>query len=85
MKNWMLICCFARDITTPQFFETKDEAVEAMCEEVADYIGFTTDEIMSIRLDDGKVDEYTHVDDDYAWSDKDYDCNWRIFNIEGRR
>lgn len=83
MKNWMLVCCYERDIEAPRFFKSKDEAVEAMCKDVADYIDFTTEEIMDARLDGVKIDNSTIVGDDYAYSDRHAYCDWKIFNIGG--
>lgn len=30
MKNWMLVCCYERDIEKPMFYETYEEAYKQM-------------------------------------------------------
>ena len=84
MKNWMLVCCYERDIETPKFFNTKEEAVKAMCADVADVLGMTTDEVMEVRANKNEIDEYAWICDDYAWSDRHNPGDWRIFDISGR-
>lgn len=92
MKNWMLVCCYERDIETPKFFDTKEKAVRAMCADVADVLGMTIDEVMEVRAngdtfhdtEPGKFNEYAWIGDDYAWSDRHVPYAWKIFNIEGR-
>lgn len=92
MKNWMLVCCCERDIETPRFFDTEEEAIKAMCADVADVLGMTTDEVMEVRANGdilrdtelGKFNEYAWIGDDYAWSDRHVPCDWKIFNVEGR-
>ena len=81
MKNWMLVCCYERDIETPKFFDTKEEAVKAMCADVADYIGFTVDEVIEARSNSGEIDNCTYIGIDYAWSDRHANCDWKIFNL----
>jgi len=77
MKNWMLVCCYERDIETPQFFDTKEEAVKAMCADVADVLGMTVDEAMEARENKNGINEY-------AWSDRHTTGDWKIFNLIGR-
>ena len=87
MKNWILVCCYERDIETPKFFDTKEEAVKAMCADVADVLGMTTDEVMEVRANkNGKngVNEVAWIGDDYAWSDRNVPGDWKIFNLIGR-
>ena len=87
MKNWMLVCCYERDIETPQFFDTKEDAVKAMCADVADVLGMTVDEVMEARENkNGKngINEYAWIGDDYAWSDRHVPGDWKIFNLIGR-
>lgn len=82
MKNWMLICCYERDIERPRFFETKEEAVAAMCAEVADYTGLTVEEVEEARNNGMETDNgSTYIGEDYAWSDRHACCDWKIFCI----
>ena len=84
MKNWMMVCCCERDIETPKFFNTKEEAVKAMCADVADVLGMTVDEVMEVRAKSNSINEYAWIGDDYAWSDRHVPCDWKIFNLIGR-
>ena len=84
MKNWMLVCCYERDIETPQFFDTKEEAVKAMCADVGDVLGMTPDEVMEARNSKNGINEYAWIGDDYAWSDRHVPGDWKIFNLIGR-
>jgi hypothetical protein len=89
MKNWMLVCCCERDIETPKFFDTKEEAVKAMCADVADVLGMPVDEVMEVRAngdivrdtEPGKINDYAWIADDYAWCDRHVPCDWKIFNL----
>ena len=81
MKNWMLVCCCERDIEHPRFFETKEEAVYAMCADVGDVLGMTPEEVMETRLNGTEINLYAIVGDDYAWSDRHVPCDWKVFDI----
>lgn len=80
----MLVCCCERDIETPEFFDTKEKAQEAMCKDFAEMIGWTTDEAKKVMLNGHDVNEYAQIFEDYAWSDRHVPCDWKIFNIVGR-
>lgn len=84
MKKWMLVCCCERDIETPEFFDTKEEAQEAMCKDFAEILGLTVEEAKKIMLKGHDVNEYARICEDYAWSDRHVPCDWKIFNIVGR-
>jgi hypothetical protein len=84
MKKWMLVCCCERDIETPEFFDTKGEAQEAMCKDFACMLGLTSEEVKKIMFKGHNVDEDASIFEDYAWADKHISCDWKIFNIVGR-
>lgn len=84
-KNWMLICCCNRDLETPSFYGTKEEAHKAMCAEVAEAVGLTPDEVIkSYSAGIKEVDRDAYVGNDFAYADKNDTCDWRIFNMIGR-
>ena len=84
MKNWMLVCCYERDIEAPKFFDTKEEAIRAMCADVGDVLGMTPDEVMEARENKTRIDDCAYVGDDFAWSDRHISGDWKIFNLIGR-
>lgn len=84
MKKWMLICCCERDIMYPEFFNTWDEAHRFMCEEVADALGMSVEEVTESYLNGEELGNNACVIEECAWCEtKNHDnCDWRIYNIE---
>lgn len=84
MKNWMLVCCYERDIETPSFFDTEEEAVKKMCAEFGEVVGITPEEAMEMRLEGKELNGSAYIGTDYAWADKHVPVDWKIFNLIGR-
>lgn len=85
MKNYMLICCCERDIEAPKFFDTHEEAHEAMAKDLADVLGMTKEEVMESYLEGKELGFYACLNYDSAWSDRHTTCDWQIFYIGGDR
>lgn len=82
MKNWMLVCCVERDIEEPRFYETYEEAYEQMRSEFAEFMGWNLDEVDDLMADSGSNVGLASMG---AWGERfGNNCDWKIFNIEGR-
>lgn len=85
MKNWMLVCCYERDIEEPQFFETYEEAYEQMRMEFLAMLGWKEEELEEMLIESGDECGLVKM---AAWAERyGNNCDWKIFNlteIEGR-
>jgi hypothetical protein len=81
MKKWCLISICERDIENPRFFDTKEEAQEAMCADLASIIKLTVEEVKKIMTTEHCVWDYAEVYEDYAWTDRNMNYDWRIFDV----
>lgn len=80
--KYMLVSVIDRDIYTPEFFDTHEEAHNKMCEEVADVWEVPTAEIKESYLAGEEYDDRTCVIKNAAWTEhhgRDFD--WKIFII----
>ena len=85
MKNWMLVCCYERDIEEPMFYETYEEAYKQMRMELMEMMGWEEGELEEMLIEYGDecgLGVYA------AWAERHgNNCDWKIFNlteIEGR-
>ena len=80
MKKYMLICCCERDIEEPQFFDSYEEAYEAM---INDYQAMTEcdeeelNEVLNCPYDDS-IESYSA----YCTNKNHDDVDWKIFEVE---
>lgn len=84
--KYMLVTVIERDIHTPQIFNTHEEALDKMCEEVANELKVTPEEIKESYLCGKEYNRCTCVIEDAAWAEYHGDtyvtsCDWRIFTI----
>lgn len=77
-KNYILIECIDREINLPEFFETEEQAYNAMAQRMAD--------ILKIQVEDIETyDDYDIcISKSCAWITDYHHLNydWKIFRIE---
>lgn len=82
MKKYMLIECVERDFSVPEFYDTYEQAHDAMCNRVADVICVDVEEIKASYAENEDYREGVGVTDTMAWAERfgnNYD--WKIFNL----
>ena len=77
-KNYILVECIDREINLPEFFETEEQAYNAMAQRMAD--------ILKIQVEDIETyDDYDIcISKSCAWISDYHHLNydWKIFRIE---
>lgn len=79
--KYVLIEVVEREISTPQFFETYEDAYEQMCRFMAQALGYSYEEFVSEKEDFDNIDTCLNKFD--AWTERygnNYD--WKIFEIK---
>ena len=79
-KNYILIECIDREINLPEFFETEEQAYNAMAQRMAD--------ILKIQVEDIETyDDYDIcISKSYAWITDYHHLNydWKIFRVDDK-
>ena len=77
-KNYILVECIDREINTPEFFETEEQAYNVMAQRMAD--------ILKIQMKDIETcDDYDiGISKSCAWINEYHGLNydWKIFKVE---
>ena len=79
-KNYILVECIDREINTPEFFETEEQAYNDMAQRMADILGIQVDEIET-------YDEYDiGISKSCAWISDYHHLNydWKIFKVDDK-
>ena len=77
-KNYILVECIDREINSPEFFESEEQAYNVMAQRMADILGIQVDEIET-------YDDYDiGISNSCAWISDYHHLNydWKIFRIE---
>ncbi len=83
--RYMLISCCERKINAPRFFDTHEEAQYKMCEQLAEALGMTAEEVKAAYESGGDFD---HPDvgltEDTAWATSlnHENWDWQIFDLK---
>lgn len=81
MKKYMLISTYDREIDSPRFFETEEEAREVMNCEFADCMGIEVPEALKKYMNDEWEDDAQITDEcASAYWDHGY-VDWEIFDL----
>lgn len=79
MKNWMLVCCYERDIEEPRFFETYEEAYKQMRMEFLAMLDWKEEELEEMLIE---YDDECGLVEMAAWAERHgNNCDWKIFNL----
>jgi len=85
MKKYMLVCVYEREIEHPVFFDTHEEAHEAMCRDFASVMGLTYEEVKDAYntfLNGGEFYECAGMNNESAWCENyGNNCDWKIFDV----
>lgn len=83
MEKWLLVEVREREISTPQFFASKEEAYDEMCRRFVEVTDILIEELPKYSLDGEENDSYnTYIEEDEARTEKhgnNYD--WKIFAL----
>ena len=81
MNRYMLICVCEREIEEPKFFDTYEEAHNAMCKDFADVMGLTYEEVMETYHECEEID-YACINPENAWCERHHNnYDWKIFYV----
>ena len=77
-KNYILVECIEREINTPEFFESEEQAYNVMAQRMAD--------ILKIRVEDIETydDSDISISKSCAWISDYHHLNydWKIFKVD---
>lgn len=80
--KYMLVGVFEREICVPKIFDTHDEALDRMCEEVSDVWTVPVEEIKESYLQGAEYNDSTCVIENAAWTERfGRNFDWKIFTI----
>ena len=80
--KYLLVSVMDRDIYTPDLFDTHEEALDKMCEEVADVWQVPTEEIKESYLRGAEYNDVTCVIENAAWTEHHGNqFDWKIFAV----
>lgn len=82
MEKYVLIEVLEREISVPEFFDSKEEAHTKMCEYVAEAMDLTVAEVVESYLAGVELCDNACVLEDMAYCDRhgnNYD--WKIFTV----
>ena len=81
-KNIMLIQCVEREINEPQLFDTREQAHDTMCNQLADVMGIDVEEVKASCAENEDFAEGIGVTTNMAWAERFGNCyDWKIFNL----
>lgn len=77
-KNYILVECIDREINTPEFFETEEQAYNTMAQRVADVLRIQVEDIETYDGDEVGISKSCAWITDYHHLDYD----WKIFKLD---
>lgn len=80
--KYLLVEVIERDISTPEFFETHDDAHDRMCEYVAEVVDASKEDIKESYLEGVDFNDTTCVIENAAWTERHgNNFDWKIFLV----
>lgn len=80
MKKYILICCCERDIEEPQFFDSYEEAYDAMINDYQQMTECDDEEINEVL--NCPYDDSIELHSAYCTNKNHDDVDWKIFEVE---
>lgn len=81
--KYFLIEVIERDISTPELFDTFDDALDRMCEYIAEVCDVPKEDIKESYLQGEEFNSNTCVTGDVAWIERHgVNFDWKIFKFE---